>query len=145
MVHVPCLPLALLVHIAVSEAQTIIAPTYYTETNGALYEPSTTNDGATVNLKKSVQGVQYIPCPAGTVVTGSFSLFDVGKEQSSPNWGDCTSAMANASPTYQSNPSSQYCGIQSSSARECSYSFVQIFTNKGGGYIGGAVPMTDSS
>jgi hypothetical protein len=119
-------------------AQTIVPPTYYTDTTGTVFEPSSNGAGATANLKKSVQGVQYISCPAGSVVTGSFSLFDVGFRQNAFNWPDCSTAATAATTDYQTNPSSSYCGIKSS-ANKCSYSFVQIFNYKVGGYLGGAV------
>jgi len=112
---------------------------YYTETSGTVYEPSSTGEGATTNLKKSVQGVQYISCPDGSVVTGSFSLFDVGKKFSS-SWTDCSSAIKDASPAYQTYPTSPYCGISTSPANKCTQSFVQIFNYNVGGNLGGELP-----
>ncbi len=119
-------------------AQTIVPPTYYTDTTGTVYEPSSNGAGATTNLKKQVQGVQYISCPAGSVVTGSFSLFDVGGKGTSTPWIDCSKATTAATSNYQTNPSSSYCGL-SSSANKCVHSFVQIFNYKVGGNLGGAV------
>jgi len=95
----------------------VVPPSTFTAPTGTIHEPHINNAGQTASLTQNTEGVQYITCPTGTTVSGSFSLFDVGKKDAGYSLDSGTST---AVPGY----SFQNTG--------CRYSMVQIFrTNQG--------------